>query len=75
MNPLPQEVSFSLDIENDSSAKPSVFVNNEAAMDNEGTHAIIAYDPSDADMLQHYAVGAKVRYTCQGHNSLGAITA
>eukprot|EP00978_Attheya_sp_CCMP212_P007527 scaffold17426_cov58-Attheya_sp.AAC.7 len=75
MNPLPQEVSFSLDIANDPLTKPSVFVSNEITIDSEVDPAIVAYDPSDADMLQHYAVGAKVWYTRQGHNSLGAITA
>jgi hypothetical protein len=75
MNPLPQEVSFSLDIKDDRSTKSSVFVNNETVLDSDVSPASIAYDPSDADMLQHYAVGAKVRYTRQGHNSLGVIRA
>eukprot|EP00978_Attheya_sp_CCMP212_P001536 scaffold3163_cov60-Attheya_sp.AAC.6 len=72
MNLLPKEVSFSLDVEDDSPTKPSIFVNNEAVMDSEGDQASVAYNPSDADMMQHYAVGAKIWYTCQGHNSLGA---
>jgi hypothetical protein len=56
MNPLPKEAVFESSLE-----CRSVFTGD---FSDEGIDPlIVAYDPSDADMLQHYSVGAKVRYT------------
>eukprot|EP00978_Attheya_sp_CCMP212_P006292 scaffold14257_cov69-Attheya_sp.AAC.1 len=72
MNLLPGEEPFSF-----APTAGTVLVNNldTQSLVDDPTSPDTDYDPSDANMIRHFSVGSKVRYTRQGHNSLGKIDA